>query len=125
MTESEIIALARSVADPDKDDPVRHGLITLTYAEMQRFALAAAAQAPQPAGLEGAKQLAKLNGEIAADLKGEVLQLRSLIGKVHAAKGRHHTQIAMCDLYDAVGLANVRPAKVERKRPDDTEGGAL
>lgn len=44
--------------------------------------------------------------------------LRSLVRKVHAAKGRHHTQIAMCDLYDAVGLENTRPVKVERRTTD-------
>ena len=42
------------------------------------------------------------------------LNLRSLVHKVHAAKGRHHSQIAMCDLYDACGLTNVRPG-VETK----------
>ena len=31
--------------------------------------------------------------------------LVDLINKVHKAKGRYHTQIAMCDLFDAVGLA--------------------
>lgn len=35
--------------------------------------------------------------------------LIALIKRVHAAKGRFHTQLAMCDLFDAVGLPNVRP----------------
>lgn len=35
--------------------------------------------------------------------------LKALVQKVHKAKGRHHSQIAMCDLYDACGLTNVRP----------------
>ena len=36
--------------------------------------------------------------------------LKALVQKVHKAKGRYHTQLAMCNLYDACGLANVRPA---------------
>lgn len=30
---------------------------------------------------------------------------------VHSAKGRYHSQIAMCDLFDLVGLPNERPGK--------------
>ena len=41
-------------------------------------------------------------------------RLTELVRKVHAAKGRHHTQLAMCDLYDAVGLKNERPATKTR-----------
>jgi len=40
-------------------------------------AITAAEQAPHSSKHEGAQQLANLNGEIAADLKGEVLQLRA------------------------------------------------
>ena len=35
--------------------------------------------------------------------------LKTLVQKVHKAKGRYHSQIAMCNLYDACGLPNVRP----------------
>lgn len=35
----------------------------------------------------------------------------ALVAKVHAAKGRYHSQIAMCDLYDACNLPNERPKK--------------
>ena len=38
-------------------------------------------------------------------------KLRALIVRVHKSKGRYHSQIAMCDLYDAVGLSNTRPSK--------------
>ena len=38
-------------------------------------------------------------------------RLRTLITKLHAAKGRYHTQLACCDLFDAVGLKNERPVK--------------
>ena len=33
------------------------------------------------------------------------------VQKTHAAKGRYHTQIAMCELYDLVGLPNVKPGQ--------------
>ena len=35
--------------------------------------------------------------------------LTSLVRKVHKAKGRYHTQLSMCDLYDACGFPNFRP----------------
>ena len=35
----------------------------------------------------------------------------ALVQAVHKAKGRYHSQIAMCDLYDACGLDNMRPTK--------------
>ena len=38
-------------------------------------------------------------------------RLVELIVKLHAAKGRYHTQLAACDLFDAVGLKNERPVK--------------
>ena len=37
--------------------------------------------------------------------------LRKLIMRLHSAKGRYHTQLAACDLFDAVGLKNERPTK--------------
>jgi hypothetical protein len=37
--------------------------------------------------------------------------LRSAITKLHAAKGRYHTQLAVCDLFDLVRLPNERPKK--------------
>ena len=44
-------------------------------------------------------------------LHAENEAMRSSIKKLHAAKGRYHTQIAACDLYDLCGLKNERPAK--------------
>ena len=44
-------------------------------------------------------------------LHAENEAMRSAIKKLHAAKGRYHTQIAACDLYDMCGLKNERPAK--------------
>jgi len=44
-------------------------------------------------------------------LRDENHALRSAITKLHAAKGRYHTQIAACDLFDVAGLKNERPVK--------------
>lgn len=44
-------------------------------------------------------------------LKAEHEALRKAVIKLHAAKGRYHTQIAACDLYDLLGLKNERPTK--------------
>lgn len=44
-------------------------------------------------------------------LQAEHEALRKAVTKLHAAKGRHHTQIAACDLYDLCGLKNERPTK--------------
>lgn len=41
----------------------------------------------------------------------EIERLQAAINRTHTAKGRYHTQLAMCDLYDAVGLPNTRPMK--------------
>ena len=38
-------------------------------------------------------------------------KLRDAVKRLHAAKGRYHTQIACCDLFDLVGLKNERPTK--------------
>lgn len=37
--------------------------------------------------------------------------LVELVAAVHKAKGRYHSQIAMCNLYEACGLPNTRPTK--------------
>ena len=55
---------------------------------------------------ENAEQI----GEIVA-LKEQRDELRNSVKRLHAAKGRYHTQIAACDLFDLVGLKNERPTK--------------
>ena len=35
MTDEELVALVREIADPESEDPVRNSLITLTIPEMQ------------------------------------------------------------------------------------------
>lgn len=37
--------------------------------------------------------------------------LKKAITNLHKAKGRYHTQLAACDLFDLVGLPNERPKK--------------
>ena len=44
-------------------------------------------------------------------LENEIEAMRSAVHKLHAAKGRYHTQIAACDLYDLCSLKNERPTK--------------
>ena len=55
-----------------------------------------------------AQQYAKL-AQHCTMLEAQIETLRTLTTKVHSAKGRYHTQIAMCDLFDAVDLPNERP----------------
>lgn len=42
-------------------------------------------------------------------LIAELATLQAKVASLHKAKGRYHNQIAICDLYDACGLFNVRP----------------
>ena len=44
-------------------------------------------------------------------LDAENKQLRAAVAKFHAAKGRYHTQLAVCDLFDLCNLPNERPKK--------------
>ena len=44
-------------------------------------------------------------------LSAERVNVRAAINRLHAAKGRYHTQQAICDLFDLVGLKNERPTK--------------
>ena len=55
--------------------------------------------------------IAAMSPDRAIALLDEIDRLRTLITKLHAAKGRYHTQLACCDLFDAVGLKNERPVK--------------
>ena len=44
-------------------------------------------------------------------LKHENEQLRKAVQRLHAAKGRHHNQLAVCELFDLCSLPNERPRK--------------
>ena len=45
------------------------------------------------------------------ELHDELQALKQSVKRVHEAKGRYHSQIAMCDLYDLCKLPNERPTK--------------
>lgn len=47
--------------------------------------------------------------EVMKELSDELLAIKRAVKRVHEAKGRYHSQIAMCDLYELCGLANERP----------------
>ena len=47
--------------------------------------------------------------------------LKTLVANVHKAKGRYHNQLAMCALYDAVGLPNVRPISGQKEFGENHE----
>lgn len=49
--------------------------------------------------------------ECIRNLSAERVNVRAAVHRLHAAKGRYHTQIAACDLFDLVGLKNERPTK--------------
>lgn len=53
----------------------------------------------------------RIRRTISEEQANEIRKLTALITKLHAAKGRYHTQLAACDLFDAVGLKNERPVK--------------
>ena len=56
--------------------------------------------------------------EIRAELArrtGERDALKSLVASVHKARGRYHSQLAMCALYDACGLPNVKPISGQKE----------
>ena len=44
-------------------------------------------------------------------IKADYEAMRKAVVKLHAAKGRYHTQLAACDLYDLLGLKNERSTK--------------
>ena len=56
----------------------------------------------------------KLDGALAT-VKKELDAIKTLVVNTHHAKGRYHSQLAMCDLYDAVGLPNVRPISGQKE----------
>lgn len=74
-------------------------------------ALSAAAQDED--GDEIKELQARLNNaqECIRTLLAKQLKMRDAVKLLHAAKGRYHTQLAICDLFDLVGLKNERPKK--------------
>lgn len=44
-------------------------------------------------------------------MQRRVRQLEDAVKALHSAKGRYHTQLAACDLFDLCGLSNTRPER--------------
>ena len=49
--------------------------------------------------------------EVMKELNDELMALKRAVKRVHEAKGRYHSQLSMCDLYDLCKLPNERPTK--------------
>ena len=49
--------------------------------------------------------------EVMKELHDELWAIKSAVKSVHAARGRYHSQSAMCDLYEICKLPNERPMK--------------
>ena len=62
-----------------------------------------AAKAPITTGWAAAAELRRLHTENEA--------MRAAIKKLHSSRGRYHTQLAACDLYEMCNLPTVRPTK--------------
>ena len=73
--------------------------------------LATAVTGCGPTSVANAAYIAAASPDIVLALLADLDALRTLITKLHAAKGRYHSQQAACDLFDAVGLKNERPVK--------------
>lgn len=43
------------------------------------------------------------------ELRAALVAIEDAVRNVHKAKGRHHSQLSMCGLYDLVELPNTRP----------------
>lgn len=85
MTHDEIIAMAIECASTRNDE----GELVLTFGtEVIAFASAITTKA-------------------AADLAN----IQAAAKKCQAAKGRYHSQLAYCELFDLLGLPSVRPVK--------------
>ena len=70
-------------------------------------------------GEDASAELRRLNDDL--DTAKTMLQSRSeqikaitnLVRQLHQAKGRYHTQLATCALFDAFGLSNTKPEKTK------------
>lgn len=63
-------------------------------------------------------EFAALRAALAAAPQSNAAPLEAAVRKLHAAKGRYHTQLACCDLYDLLGLPNVRPGQEPESQPN-------
>ena len=67
--------------------------------------------------IDAEDELRRLHAELEATdrqvniLTDDLNRVYQSVKNLHAAKGRYHTQLAACDLFDLVGLLNERPKK--------------
>ena len=52
-------------------------------------------------------------GEENAKQAEQIKAVTHLVTQLHQAKGRYHTQLATCALFDAFGLSNTKPEKAK------------
>ena len=87
----------------------------MNYEKLRRLATEASKddlKAPWSAFVEKSEAYRSASGpNVVLALLADLDALRAAIAKLHAAKGRYHTQLAACELFDAVGLKNERPVK--------------
>ena len=55
------------------------------------------------------RRLGSMNTKQAEQIKA----ITHLVTQLHQAKGRYHTQLALCALFDAFGLSNTKPEKTK------------
>lgn len=65
------------------------------------------------ADLEKHRELLLHHLSVIDPLRDRVKELEAAVHQVHSAKGRYHTQLATCDLFDLCGLKSERPVKAE------------
>ena len=59
---------------------------------------------------KAAAELRRLGPENTKQVE-QIKAITHLVTQLHQAKGRYHTQLATCALFDAFGLPNVKPEK--------------
>ena len=90
-------------------------LIRTQAAEIERLKMRCIEMA-QPEN-NGGFEIERLTKQVQIEVRvherkhAEIAAFRAAITKLHSAKGRYHTQLAACDLFDLVGLKNERPMK--------------
>ena len=96
--------------EDDQPQPELHKIYTFSEDELNKYTLSTMFEAWQAR----ASMAAIPNG------------LERAVRKMHAAKGRYHTQMTTCDLYDLLSLPNFRPGEVPPvETPAIPPGGSL
>jgi len=66
----------------------------------------------EPNEMNAAAELRRLGPESAKQAE-QLKAVTHLVTQLHQAKGRYHTQQALCNLFDAFGLENTKPERVK------------